>query len=419
MNRSAVREFLASGTGVAPGEILVATQVGELSQGGLPCPAAPLAGALAQRKGRRVRYAPVPHYDDPVNHEGGAVLFVATCQRRDGTMAAIAALAASSDPVAAAAARAAIGEWSAVFGTRRLLAAASPWCYGANLAMQTAQRTVAGRRTVHVYGQLAGSPEAIAALAAEGAVFVDSLGQVPDGGTVVFPAHGVPPEVQAEAAARGLELIDATCPLVASAQAEARRLAGRGDDVVLIGQPSHPVVAGIAGAAAGKVSMVSTAASTTGLRVTDSRRVSYLLQPGIPIEDSTGMTTALRSRFPALRSPDPDGFCYAASDRAETVRALAADCDVLLVLGAPDSPDTRQLSALARSGGARAQVVSEIGDIIPGVLAGADALGLAESTSASPALAGLVTEALSGLGPLSVLRRQVSTQIVDAPARLA
>ncbi len=415
MNRTAVREFLASGTGVAPGEILVATQVGDLDQGGLPCPAAPLAGALAQRKGRRVRYAPVPHYDDPVNHEGGATLFVATCQRRDGTMAAIAAVAAAADPVAAAAARAAIGEWSAVFGTRRLLAAPSPWCPGARQAMQTAERTVAGRRTVHVYGQLAGSPEAIAALAADGAVFVDSLAQVPEGGTVIFAAHGVPAQVRAEAEARGLELIDATCPLVVSAQAEARRLAGRGDDVVLIGQPSHPVVAGIFGAAPGKVAMVSTPASTSGLRVSDSRRVSYLLQPGIPIEDLAAMTTALRSRFPALRSPHPDGFCYAASDRAETVRALTADCDVLLVLGAGDSPDTRQLAALARDGGARAQAVSEIGDIVPGVLAGADAIGLAESTSASPRLAGQVTEALAGLGPLSVLRRQVTTQIVDAP----
>jgi 4-hydroxy-3-methylbut-2-en-1-yl diphosphate reductase len=419
MNQTAVREFLASGTGVAPGEILVATRVGDLAQGGLPCPAAPLAGALAQRKGRQVRYAPVPHYDDPVNNEGGAVLFVATCQQRDGTMAAIGAVAASSDPVAAAAARSAIQDWSAVFGTRRLLAAASPWCDGARQAMETAQRVVTERRAVHIYGQLAGSPESIAALAAEGAVFVESLQDVPDGGAVIFPAHGVPAEVRAQAEARGLELIDATCPLVAATHAEARRLAGRGDDVVLIGQPSHPVVAGIAGAAPGKVSMVSTAASTTGLRVTDSRRVSYLLQPGIPIEDSAAMTTALRSRFPALRSPNPDRFCYAASDRAETIHALAADCDVLLVLGAPACADTRQLAALARARGARAQLVSQVGDIVPAVLAGAEAIGVAESTSASPGLAGQVTTALSGLGPLSVLSRQVRTEIVGPPDRPA
>ncbi|HEY7144174.1 MAG TPA: 4-hydroxy-3-methylbut-2-enyl diphosphate reductase [Streptosporangiaceae bacterium] len=417
MNQTAVREFLASGTSVAPGEILVATQLGDLAQGGLPCPAAPLAGALAQRKGRQVRYAPVPHYDDPVNHEGGAALFVATCPQRDGTMAAIAAVTASSDQVAAAAAKSAIADWAAVFGTRRLLAGPGPWCDGARQAMQVAKRTVAGRRTVHIYGQLAGSPESVAALAGQGAVFVGSLAEVPDGGTVVFPAHGVPAEVRAQAQARGLELIDATCPLVAAAQAEARRLAGRGDDVMLIGQPSHPVVAGIAGAAPGKVAMVSTAASTTGLRVADSRRVSYLLQPGIPVEDTAAMTAALRSRFPALRNPNPDSLCYAASDRAETIRALAADCDVLLVLGAPGCADTRQLTALARGRGARAQQVGDIGDIVPSMLAGAEAVGIAESTSARPALAAELSAALSGLGPVSVVRRQVRTEIVGAPGR--
>ena len=417
MNRSVVREFLASGTGVAPGEILVPTQVGEQARGGLPCPAAPLVGGTLQRKGRRVRYAPVPHYDDPVNHDGGAALFVATCQQRDGTMAAIAAVAAASDLVAVAAARSAVQEWSAVFGTRRLLAAASPWCNGAQVAMETVRRAVAGRCAVHVYGQLAASPESIAELAASGAVFVSSLAEVPDGATVIFPAHGVPAEVKAAAQARGLEVTDATCPLVLGTQAEARRLAGRGDDVVLIGLPSHPVVAGIAGTAPGKVSVVMTAAATAGLRVADSRRVSYLLQPGIPVEDSTAVTAALRSRFPAVRSPHPDGFCYAASDRAETIRAIAAGCEVMLVLGTADSPDTRQLSALARDCGSRAQVVTEVGDVGPAVLASAATIGLAESTSASPALAARLTEALSGLGPLSVLRRQVQTEIVGAQQR--
>lgn len=417
MNRSAVREFSASCADVAPGEVLVATQIGDLAQGGLPSPAAPLVGALMQRKGGQVRYAPVPHYDDPVHHDGGAVLFVATCQQRDGTMAAVAAAAAGADRVAAATARSAVQEWSAVFETRRLVAAPSPWCDGAQRALAIASRAVTGRRAVHVYGQLAGTRESVAELASAGAVFVGSLAEVPDGGTVIFPAHGVPAEARAEAEARGLEVIDATCPLVARTHAEARKLAGRGDDVVLIGQLSHPVVAGISGAAPGRVSVVGTPAGTSGLRVADSRRVSYLLQPGIPVEESTGVTTALRSRFPALRSPHPDGFCYAASDRAETIRAMAADCEVIFVLGSAESPDTRQLAALARSSGARAQVVSGLGDIVPGMLAGVAAVGVAESTSASPEVAGHLAAALSGLGPLSVLSRRVSSEIVGAPDR--
>ena len=417
MNRSAVREFPASCAGVTPGAVLVATQLGDQARGGLPSPAAALVGALLERKGGRVGYAPVPHYDDPVHNDGGAVLFVATCQQRDGTMAAVAAVTAAADRVAAAAARSAVAGWSAVFDTRRLVAAPSPWCDGAQRALAMAGRAADGRRTVHVYGQLAGSPESVAELGSRGAVFISSLAEVPAGGTVIFPAHGGPAEARAEAAARGLEVIDATCPLVARTHAEARKLAGRGDDVVLIGQLTHPVVAGIASAAPGRMSVVSTPAGTSGLQVTDSRRVSYLLQPGIPVEDSAAVTAALRSRFPALRSPHPDGFCYAASDRAETIRAMAADCDVIFVLGSADSPDTRQLSALARGRGARAQVVRSLGDVVPAMLAGVTAVGVAESTSASPALAAQLTGALSGLGPLSVLSRRVSTEIVGAPDR--
>ena len=153
--------------------------------------------------------------------------------------------------------------------------------------------------------------------------------------------------------------------------------------------------------------------------MTDSRRVSYLLQPGIPVEDSAPVTAALRSRFPALHGPHPDGFCYAASDRAETVRVIASASDAMLVLGAADAPDSRRISALARDCGARTHVVSPVSDIVPAMLAGASVIGLAESTSASPALAGQVTEALSGLGPLSVTSRQVSTEVVGAPARRA
>ncbi len=362
---TAVREFPASCAGLTPGAVQVATRLGDQVPGGLPCPAAGLVGALLERKGGQVRYAPVAHYDDPVHNDGGAVGFVATCPQRDGTMAAVAAVTAAADRVAAAAARSAVQEWSAVFGTRRLAAAPSPWCHGAQRALAMARRAAAGQRAVHVYGQLASSPESVLEIASHGAVFVSSLAEVPDGGTVVFPAHGVPAQARQEAAARGIEVIDATCPLVARTHAEARRLAGRGDDVVLIGQPSHPVVAGIAGAAPGRVWVVSTPAGTSGLQVTDSRRVSYLLQPGIPIEDSAGVTSALRSRFPALRSPHPDGFCYAASDRAETIRAMAADCDVIFVLGSADSADTRQLCGLARSRSARAQVVSTLSDVVP------------------------------------------------------
>ncbi len=417
MSRSTVQEFLASGTHVTPGEVLVPTEVGDPVRGPLPCPAAPLAGGTLERKGKRVSYGPVGHCADPADDNGGAIIFVATCAQRDGSTAAVAAAASPADRVAVAAARMAVEEWSAVLGTRRLLAAGSPWCDGAARALDEARRAVNGRTAVHVYGDLAADPDAIAELAGQGAVFVTSLEEVPDAGTVVFPAHGVPAAVHAAAAARGLEVIDATCPLVTWAHGEARKFAERGDDVVLVGQPGHAAVAGLTGQAPAKTTLVSSSAGTATLRVPDPRRVSYLLQPGIPVEDSAPVTAALRSRFPALHGPNPDGFCYAASDRAQTVRAIASACDTMLVLGAADAPDSRQVCGIARDGGTRAHIVSEAGDIVPAMLAGAGVIGLAESTSARPALAGQVTEALSGLGPLSVTTRRVSTEVVGAPAR--
>jgi len=226
----------------------------------------------------------------------------------------------------------------------------------------------------------------------------------------------VPAGVRAEAAERGLDVIDATCPLVAGVHAEARKFAERGDDLVLIGQAGHAAAPGIVGQAPGRTTVVSTPASTATLRASDPKRVSYLLQPGIPVEDAGPVTAALRSRFPALHAPHPDGFCYAASDRAETIRAIASASDVMLVLGSADSPDTRHVCGLARDRGAKTHVVAETGDIVPAVISGASAIGIAESTSAARDLADQVTEALSGLGPLSVTSRRVSTEVVGAPA---
>jgi 4-hydroxy-3-methylbut-2-enyl diphosphate reductase len=265
---------------------------------------------------------------------------------------------------------------------------------------------------VYILGDLAGSEQARADLAGAGAVFTASLTEVPDAATVLIPAHGVPPGVLEEAAGRNLTVIDATCPLVARVQEEARRFAGRGDQVILIGQPGHAVVPGIAGHAGGHVIVAATTAGVASAAA-NPRRVSYLLQPGIPVEDAAPVTAALRSRFPGLRGPDPDGFCYAASDRAETVRAVASACDVVFVLGDGEHPDTRQMSGLARAGRAKVHVIASPGDIVPSWLAGATSIGLAESVSAPEGLAAGVTSALSGLGQLSVTERRVTTEVTS------
>lgn len=419
MSRSTVRQCLAPGTSVGQRDVLVATEIGDPARGPLPCPAAPLLGGTLERRGVRVRYGPVPRCADASQEDDGAVLFVTSALHAGGGGTAIGAAADAVDGVAVAAARAAVEEWSAVVATRRLLRGVSPWCPGATAALAQAAAAVAAAGTpLYITGELAGTAEALAGLAGAGAVFTDSLADVPDGARVLVPAHGAAPAFFTEAAQRGLDLIDATCPLVRGIQEEAGRLAGRGDLVVLVGQRDHAVVPGVAGHAPDSFAVAATAAGAGGVSAADPRRVSYLLQPGVPVEDAGPVAAALRSRFPGLHVPDPDRFCYAASDRAETARAVASACDVVLVLGHENHPDTRQLTGLARGGHAKVHVISEPGEIIASWLAGATAIGLLETASAREHLAAEVTAALSGIGQLSVTRREVSTQItatVPAP----
>lgn len=413
MSRPLARRCLAPGTTVAPGEVMVATEIGDPARGLLPCPAAPLVGGVLERRGIPVRYGPVPHYAEASQSDDGAVLFITSALQGDGEATAIGAAANAVDGLAAAAARAAVEEWSAMVATHRLLGSSSPWCEGAVRALEQARDTVMfSDGPVYVYGWLAASAQAREDLEASGAVFVSSLTEVPDGATLVIPAHGVEPAVRDEAAERGLRTVDATCPLVAAMHAEVRRFADRGDQVVIIGPRGHAVAAGIAGQAPDHTVMTESPAGVTGIGVADPRRVSYVLQPGIPVEETVPVSAALRSRFPALRGPDPDGFCYAATDRQETIRAVAAASDVVLVLGAGDEPDSRALAGLARAGHAKAHVIDDPSQIEPAWLAGVGTIGLAETVSARPELAGQVTTALSGLGPLSVTRRRVTTEIL-------
>jgi 4-hydroxy-3-methylbut-2-enyl diphosphate reductase len=297
--------------------------------------------------------------------------------------------------------------------------AGSPWCSGALRAAAAARQAAAEQlgtgRTVYVLAPQAIPAEAAAELTGLGAVIASSVSEVDAGDIVVIPAHGVTAELRAEAAQRGATVVDATCPIVATAQESARRAADRGHQLVLIGQPEHAATAGITSQAPGHVTVVESVARTAALRVSDARHVSYLVQPGLAAEAGAPVVAALRSRYPAAKV-SPDEVCYAPSDRAGTIFAIAAASELMLVLGEPGSADARQLCGQARDAGTKAQVVSAVCDIRPGMLSGVHTVGMAESTSARANLAGQVTSALSGLGRLSVARRQLSTEKSPAPA---
>jgi 4-hydroxy-3-methylbut-2-en-1-yl diphosphate reductase len=413
MSRSAIREIHVAGVSVQRGEVLVPTQLGDPVHGLLICHAAPLVAGLLRAKGWPVRLAELPRYDD-TRGDADNTVYLVTCQQHDGSTAAIAAATAPGDARAAAAARAAVDEWASVCGTRTLLMAASPWCNGAlhaaSAARQAASDYCGTGRTVHVLAPVAIPAETASALSDLGAVIATSLAEVEPGDVVVFPAHGVTAEMRAEAARRGATVIDGTCPLVAAAQTVAMRAADRDQQLVLISQPGQAATAPIASQAPGHVTVAETSAKTAALHVNDTRHVSFLMQPGVVLETAAPVVAALRSRYPAIKAAVPADVCYAPSDRAGTIYSVALGSDLMLVLGDPQSPDVRQVCAQARDSGTRVQVVSDVDDIKPAMLANIYTIGVAESTSARAGLAAHVLSALSGLGRLTVARRRVSTE---------
>jgi 4-hydroxy-3-methylbut-2-enyl diphosphate reductase len=401
-----------SGVSVQRGEVLVPVQIGDPVHGLLSCPAAPLVAAWLRDKGSQVRMAEFPRCDDS-SGDFDARLYLATCQQQDGTTAAIAAAAAPGDARCAASARAAVEEWAAVCATRTLLLGSSPWCSGALHAASAARQAAADYRAtghrVFVLTPVATPPETASALGDLGAIITTSLADAGPGDVVVFPAHGVTADLRADAARRGVTVIDGTCPMVAAAQSAAVRTADRGHQLVLIGQPDQASTAGIISQAPGHVTVVETPAKTAALRVSDARHVTYLMAPGITQEAGAPIAGALRSRYPAVRPAAAGDVCFAPSDRAGTIYSVALGSDLMLVLGDPQSADARQICATARDSGTRVQVISEVADIRPAMLASVHTIGLAESTSAAAGLAAEVLAALSGLGRLSVARRRLST----------
>jgi len=243
-------------------------------------------------------------------------------------------------------------------------------------------------------------------------VFVDELGAVPDGATVVFSAHGVSPAVRAEAADRGLDVIDATCPLVTKVHAEARRFAARGDTVVLIGHAGHEEVEGTLGEATDQTILVQTAGEVAQLEVADPVRVSYLTQTTLAVDETTEVVDALRARFPALRGPASDDICYATTNRQDALEAIAEESDLVLVVGSRNSSNSLRLVEVARRHGTTSYLIDDPSDMRPEWLDEARVVGLTAGASAPPWLVDEVIAALAELGPVTVVERETARETV-------
>ncbi|MFH9115659.1 hypothetical protein [Streptomyces globisporus] len=419
MNRTMRVERL-SVSGVRPGEIVVATGMAHPERGPVGSPAAPLLAAALGRGepdpgGRRIRLHPMDGAAGAVG-TGDAVLVMASYLELDGRAVGLGAAAHADDRAAVDICAELVAQWAGLLRSRRLLVAApEPDCAGARAGVETILRAarVARREVpVHVYGRPVAAVDRIARLAEAGVAFTDDLDAVPDGSVVAFPPHGVPLPVRAEAAARGLGVVDTTCPLAALAHRDVEAYAHRGDTVVLMtgARDTAGEWVSVSQAPESVLTMRNAAQASDLQRFgVDPERLSLVVQTGIPVDDAAGMITALRDRYPRVRGQHYDALCYAATDRAAAVRSVAGAVDLTLVLGAADDPDAGQLEAEAAAGGRAVRRLAAAGELAAAWLTGVNAIGVVPARSAPGALMPQVLDALAGLGPLSVTEREVRT----------
>jgi 4-hydroxy-3-methylbut-2-enyl diphosphate reductase len=291
------------------------------------------------------------------------------------------------------------------------LASPRSFCAGVERAIAVVEQLLEARGDpIYVRKQIVHNTHVVADLQARGAVFVDELDAVPDGATVVFSAHGVSPAVRAEAASRGLETIDATCPLVTKVHAEARRFAARGDTVVLIGHAGHEEIEGTLGEAPDQTILVQSVEEVAELAVGDPARVSYLTQTTLAVDETTEIIAALRTRFPALRGPASDDICYATTNRQHALQAIADQSDLVLVVGSKNSSNSLRLVELAQRHGIPSYLIDDPGDIRAAWLDGVEVVGVTAGASAPARLVDAVIAALAELGPVRVVEREITRE---------
>jgi 4-hydroxy-3-methylbut-2-enyl diphosphate reductase len=247
----------------------------------------------------------------------------------------------------------------------------------------------------------------------KGAVFVEELDEVPQGATVIFSAHGVSRDVRADAEARGLNVFDATCPLVTKVHIEVSRMRDKGLEIIMIGHKGHPEVEGTMGQSREGMYLVETPEDVRSLLVSDPDKLAYVTQTTLSVDDAARVVEALKARFPNIVGPKKDDICYATQNRQDAVKKLAGECDMVLVVGSPNSSNSNRLREVAENLGINSYLVDSSSDIRPEWLAGKNRIGITAGASAPEILVQQVIDRLKQLGatevaPLEGLQERVS-----------
>lgn len=278
-----------------------------------------------------------------------------------------------------------------------LIAAPRGFCAGVDRAIEIVERALQRYGApVYVRHEIVHNRYVVEGLKAKGAIFVDELDQVPDGAPVVFSAHGVPKSVPAEAQRRGLDYLDATCPLVSKVHRQAERQIEAGRHIVFVGHAGHPEVIGTMGQVpAGAMTLVETVADVDTLAFSPDTGLAFLTQTTLSVDDTAEIVKALQTRFPWIVAPKAEDICYATSNRQAAVKAIAPGSDLVLVIGAPNSSNSVRLVEVAERCGTSARLIQRAADIDPAWLDGVGTLGLTAGASAPEELVREVIDQLS------------------------
>jgi 4-hydroxy-3-methylbut-2-enyl diphosphate reductase len=289
-----------------------------------------------------------------------------------------------------------------------MLANPRGFCAGVDRAIEIVERAIElFGAPIYVRHEVVHNRFVVDGLRAKGAVFVEELSEIPDGATVIFSAHGVSRAVQEAAAARGLRVFDATCPLVTNVHLEVARYSKEGRETVLIGHAGHPEVEGTMGrydaGSGGDIYLVESPEDVAKLEVRDPARLAFVTQTTLSVDDTSAVIDALRARFPEIVGPRKDDICYATQNRQDAVKLLAGDCDLMLVVGSPNSSNSNRLREIAEKQGVEAYLIDGADDIDPAWLEGRKRVGVTAGASAPEVLVQEVVAAVRAAGALDVV----------------
>ncbi|MGN4189004.1 4-hydroxy-3-methylbut-2-enyl diphosphate reductase [Burkholderia gladioli] len=284
-----------------------------------------------------------------------------------------------------------------------LLAQPRGFCAGVDRAIEIVERAIAMHGSpIYVRHEIVHNKYVVEDLKKKGAIFVEELEEVPSGNTVIFSAHGVSKAVRDEADVRGLRIYDATCPLVTKVHVEVAKMRQDGVDIVMIGHKGHPEVEGTMGQVERGMHLVESVEDVLALELPDPERVALVTQTTLSVDDAAEIIAALKRKFPAIREPKKQDICYATQNRQDAVKFMAPQCDVVIVVGSPNSSNSSRLREVAEKRGVEAYMVDSPDQINPAWVAGKRRIGVTAGASAPEVLAQAVIARLRELGVRNV-----------------